>query len=232
MPFKRLCALLVLALVPVAASAAPLTIASLSPDQTYAGGSSFLLGVSGTGFVDGVSLVYWNGVPQSTTYATDTFLTTIISSTLIAFPGTALVQVANPGAETSNSLPFEIASQPPPTPIIQTVTPSSTVAGSSGFELQLYGYNFLPNSLIQWNGTDRFTTFLSAAHLSAAILASDLAIPGIVELTVRTSGVVSSPYSFTIASSEPPSNPVPEPGSPLLFVIALGAVAAARKRMR
>jgi hypothetical protein len=213
------------------AAAAPITLA-LTPDHVAAGSPGFNLGVSGTGFVSGSSIL-WNGVPQATTFESDSYVTASIAASLIAFPGSASVAVQNQavgGTEVSNSLVFTVAAPPPPVPVILDVAPSIVIAGSGEIDLQLYGYNFLPDSVVEWNESSLFTVFLSSRLLRATVPASDLAMPGIVELTVDTVGVVSSPYSFTVASTEPPSDAVPGPAS--LFLLGTGLVGAATARRK
>ncbi len=55
---------------------------------------------------------------------------------------------------------------------------------------------------MQWNGSSRTTTFVSAAKLQASLLASDLASAGTAQVTVKSgAGGVSNAQAFQIASS-------------------------------
>jgi hypothetical protein len=58
---------------------------------------------------------------------------------------------------------------PPPT--ISQMTPGSAVAGSAAFTMTLTGTNFVPASVVQFNGSARTTTFVSSTQLQAAITA-------------------------------------------------------------
>jgi len=87
--------------------AAP-TIASLSTDSVTAGGASFTLIVTGTNFYIG-SVVYWNGVPQTTTFINSTQLMITVPAAALATPGTVNITVVNPGpAGASNVVTLKI----------------------------------------------------------------------------------------------------------------------------
>jgi hypothetical protein len=79
---------------------APPTIASLSTDSVTAGGAGFTLVMTGTNFYIG-SVVYWNDVPQTTTFLNSTQLMITVPASALATPGTVNITVVNPGS-TSN----------------------------------------------------------------------------------------------------------------------------------
>ncbi len=88
-------------------SAAP-TITSLSTDSVAVGGAGFTLVVTGTNFNVG-SVVYWNGVPQTTTFVNSTQLTITVPAAALAAPGTVNITVVNPGpAGTSNVVTLKV----------------------------------------------------------------------------------------------------------------------------
>ncbi len=92
-----------------------------------------------------------------------------------------------------------------PVPALASLSPVSATAGSAGFTLTLDGSNFINGSVVQWNGSNRTTTFVSAARLTAAIPASDLEIAGTATVTVFTAapgGGVSNAQIFTINDAE------------------------------
>jgi hypothetical protein len=182
-------------------------ITSLSPDQAVAGGAGFTLTVNGNGFIDGTgsdrSVVHWNGSPLTTTFVSSTQLTATIPASNIATAGTANVTVVNPGNLTSNTVTFTITN---PEPTIDTLSPSTTVAGSGGFTLTITGTNFVNNSVVRWNGIDRLTTFVSSTRLEAAIPASDVATAGTANVTVfnpAPGGGESGAATFTITNPSP-----------------------------
>ncbi len=95
------------------------------------------------------------------------------------------------------------ADPPPPNPVptITTIAPSSGTAGGAQFALTVNGTNFVSNSVVRWNGTDRTTSFVSATQLTATIPASQLTSAGTANVTVfnpAPSGGTSNTVQFTI----------------------------------
>jgi len=101
-----------------------------------------------------------------------------------------------------------------PVPAITRLSPSSAAGGGPGFTLTVRGSNFVSGSTVQWNGSDRPTTFGSDTRVTASIAASDIASGGTVSVTVNNPGpgggpsnalnfAVSSPLTITTANSLP-----------------------------
>jgi hypothetical protein len=100
-----------------------------------------------------------------------------------------------------------------PAPTLSTLAPASTAAGSTGFTLTLTGSNFVPVSVVRWNGSARTTTFVSATQLHATIAADDVATAGTAQVTVVTpspGGGTSASRAFEITAAP---NPVPALGT-------------------
>ena len=113
------------------------------------------------------------------------------------------------GGNASNSA--SIQPPPPPTnpaPSIAGLSPSNTVAGTGGFTLLVNGSGFVSTSVVEWNGTNRPTTFISSTRLQATISASDVATPATVSVAVfsPSPGGGSANASFQISSPPPPSS--------------------------
>jgi trimeric autotransporter adhesin len=174
----------------------PPSVTSLSSSVTSTssapscGMTSFTLAVTGTNFVNG-SVVNWNGSPRATTFVSSTLLTATITAADTASQGTAQVSVSNLTV-TSNTLPFTTSapSAALPVPAIGTLSPATVTAGTGAFTLSVTGSNFVPCSLVQWNGVSRTTTYISPTQLTAAILTTDVASVGSPTVTVfnTTSG--------------------------------------------
>jgi len=81
------------------------TISSISPASKAAGQTGFTLTVNGNYYLDGISVVRWNGVARATTFVSKTQLKAEISASDIATAGTAIVTVYNAGAGTPESAP-------------------------------------------------------------------------------------------------------------------------------
>src|SRR2546429_9073603 len=61
---------------------------------------------------------------------------------------------------------------------LTALSPSSAVATGAAFTLTVTGSNFTAQSVVQWNGSARSTTYVSATQLTAQIMAADLPAPG------------------------------------------------------
>ncbi len=188
------------------------TAGNLSPSQATAGGAAFTLTVNGANFVNGAT-VRWNGSDRTTTFVSSTQLTAAIPASDIVSQGTRTVTVFNPtpGGGTSGGLAFTVNPPNNPTPALASITPTSTPAGGPAFTLTLNGSNFVGNSVVRWNGSNRATTFVSATQLTAAISASDIASQGNASVTVFSptpGGGTSTARTFTI-SAPSPNNPLP-----------------------
>ncbi len=179
------------------------TITSLSPNGVIAGSSAFTLTVNGTGFVNS-STVWWNGSLRTTQFVNATQVMASITAADVASAGTASVVVQNPapGGGSSPGATFTITAATP-APTTTSIIPNIAVAGGTGFVLMVNGTNFANNSTVNWNGSGRTTTFVSATQLTAQILASDIATAGTAMVTVVTpapGGGTSNAQTFTIAS--------------------------------
>jgi hypothetical protein len=188
------------------------TITTINPSSALAGGPSFTLTVSGSGFVpvDGAvgSIVRWNNANRTTSFVSSTQLTAMIPATDIAAAGTASVTVFNPapGGGASNSVTFTINNLAPQ---ITSINPVSANAGGPGFDLTVVGSGFFSGSVVRWNGAPRPTTLVTGAAptLRAAIPASDIATAGAATVTVfnpAPGGGTSNGVSFTVIGSPLP----------------------------
>jgi CSLREA domain-containing protein len=64
------------------------------------------------------------------------------------------------------------------------LNPGRTVTGGGSFTLVVRGTGFRTGLRVQWNGSDRTTTFVSATELQAAISRADIAADGRIAITV------------------------------------------------
>ena len=73
---------------------------------------------------------------------------------------------------------------PNPVPAITTISPTFATAGGAQFTLTVNGSNFVPGSVVRWNGNKRPTTYVSATQLTATSAASLIAASGSATVTV------------------------------------------------
>jgi uncharacterized protein (TIGR03437 family) len=191
-------------------------ITSLNPGSAQAGSGAFTLTITGTNFVTG-AVVRWNGNDRPTTLVSSTQVTAAIPASDIASAGTATIIVFNPlstggGGGPSNAVTFTINPAPNPVPVLNSLNPSTAIAGGAAFTLMVNGSNFVNGATVRWNGNDRPTTFVSSTQLTAAIPAADIVNVATASVTVFTppsaagGGGVSNAQTFTI---NPPPTPVP-----------------------
>jgi uncharacterized protein (TIGR03437 family) len=95
-----------------------------------------------------------------------------------------------------------------PLPAISSLSPAGATAGDAGFTLTVIGANFLPGSVVRWNGADRSTTYVSGSQLSATISANDIGTAGTAQVTVfnpAPGGGLSNTLGFVIGSAPQPA---------------------------
>jgi hypothetical protein len=82
------------------------------------------------------------------------------------------------------SSPKAAAPQPGVVPAITQLVPNSAKSGDPAFTLTVNGSSFGTSAVVNWNGTNQTTTYVTAKQLTAAIAASAIAMPGTVPITV------------------------------------------------
>jgi hypothetical protein len=182
------------------------TITSLSQDNTPSGGPSFALMVTGTNFIS-TSVVGFNGSPRTTSFNSANELTAVILAQDLLCPGVNHVAVSNPAPAggTSNSVEFDVTPLNSTQPCITALSPATANAGAAAFPLTVTGSNFNATSSVFFGLNARATTFNpETGQLTAALLASDLATAGTVNVTVVNTmpvGGTSAPFPFTIEAA-------------------------------
>ncbi len=86
------------------------------------------------------------------------------------------------------------------------LVPTSVKPGSAGFTLTVNGSGFTANSVVNWNGNPRVTTFVSNSQVTATIGASDVAVAGTGSVSVSNSvlgGAASNVAFFQVTNHEP-----------------------------
>lgn len=99
-----------------------------------------------------------------------------------------------------------ILTPPNPVPSLTSLSPSSAFAGGGAFTLTVNGTNFVSDSVVRWNNSDRFTTYVDGTQLTASISALDIAAIGSANVTVYNpapGGGVSNSLSFAINQAPP-----------------------------
>ena len=178
-------------------------ITSINPTGVAAGSPAFTLNVYGSNFTIN-SIVRWNGADLVTTFVNSGQLNAQVPAGNVAAPGSANITVYNPppGGGTSNTVVFQISGNP--LPVLNSLNPSNVPAGNPTFNLTAYGLNFIPTSVVRWNGIDLPTTYVSGTQLVAQVAASRVTSPGTATITVYNpppDGGTSNSLTFTIGQA-------------------------------
>ena len=200
------------------------SIASLSPTSAVAGGPTFTLRVNGSFAPRRCPAVERHAAYP---YVCQRYeLDAQVPASLIASPGSANVTVVNPNASPSSPAVFIISVA---TPVLTSLSPFSTTAGSAAFTLAVSGSNFTSGAAVQWNGTPLATNFVSSTQLTTQVSANLLLVSGAVPITVVEPNLPASNAltfninpapSLTLASISPSSITA---GSPSFTLTATGA---------
>ena len=178
------------------------TIASIDPSKVGIGSGAFTLTVTGQNFA-ATAVVRVNGNARPTTYVSATTLTAAIPATDDAAARTLNITVLNPNNVLSNTVTLSVSGTA--APVITLLSPSTVNSGGTAFTLQILGSNFTSTASVRVNGNLRSSTFVDSGTLRAQILASDIATPGSVSVTVTTAGGTSAPATLTVVSPNTPS---------------------------
>ena len=71
--------------------------------------------------------------------------------------------------------PAGVAPPANPVPAISSISPTSTMAGSTDLTVTVNGSNFVADSRVRWGDSDRLTSYVSTTQLKTLLPASDLA---------------------------------------------------------
>jgi hypothetical protein len=154
-----------------------------------------------TGF-SGTAVVSSTGQLSSGGGTTPAFASGVLSSrsvTIAAGGAFTITASATVGGAAGTSNLFTVNNQ---IPVAAGISPSAKIVGASSFTMGVTGSNFVPSSVVRFNGADRATTFDSSTHLSVLIPAGDLTSAGTFAMTVfnpTPGGGISNPQTFTIS---------------------------------
>jgi trimeric autotransporter adhesin len=183
-------------------------ITSLSPDNVMAGSPPVVLTVNGLGFEPTTYLLI-GGNAQPPQSQTSTQLQVTIPSNELATATSITISAANLALTAGPSNQIVLTVTPftsNPVPTLSSALNLSVPEGWPGFQLHVYGANFVAASVLQWNGMNRPTTVISSTELAGAISAGQLASSGAVQVAVSSpspGGGVSGSLSVQIQSFSP-----------------------------
>jgi YVTN family beta-propeller protein len=117
-----------------------------------------------------------------------------------------------------------VSVQPIPVPRITSLSPATRVNGGAEFTLTVNGSNFVLASVVQWNGSNRSTAFISGGQITAQIAAADIAAVGAATITVFNpapggGSSNSSTLTITTAQANYPQSIVVAPSGKFAYVL-------------
>src|SRR5262245_25701817 len=91
--------------------------------------------------------------------------------------------------KSSSGAPPPSSSPPPPSPsnplpALTSIDPTTVIAGTAFVNMTVNGTDFTATSVVNWNGSPRATTFVSATQLTTQIQAADIVAAGTASVTV------------------------------------------------
>jgi trimeric autotransporter adhesin len=174
------------------------TIASLEPSTIFAGVTSPVVAVNGTGFVP-TTVIQVGGSARTSTYISSTQVNVTLSASDVASAGSLSLTAVNasPGGGTSTASMLAV-NNPAPNGLIK-VSPTLAIAGTpTPTTVTVTGTNFIPASTVEvepvpysngvgvaaFVGSPRATTYVSPTQLTFQLTAADQATSQEVQVEV------------------------------------------------
>jgi len=184
-------------------------ITAISPSGVTTGSAGFVLIITGKNFFT-QSTVAVNNITRSSAFIDSTTLQVGINSADVASSGTVSIVVVNPPPNGGSSAVF-LLTVSNPVPGIGTLNPSSLQAGSAAPSLlTLTGTGYVPNSVVELNGSPHTTAFSNSTTLTVTLTAADMAAGGVDQVQVfnpapggGTSNIVGFPITPTDSAGLP-----------------------------
>jgi len=164
--------------------------------QTYSSGGTFAISPLATAS-SGLAITY-----TSTTTGVCTIAGTTVTIVTVGTCTIAANQAGNTNYNAAPQVTQNIAINNP-TPTTTSISPSSKIVGDTLFTMTVNGTNFVSTSVVNFNGSARTTTFVSATQLTATIPASDMTVAGTFNITVvnpAPGGGTSNAQVFTVVT--------------------------------
>jgi hypothetical protein len=119
-------------------------------------------------------------------------------------PGSGTINIADNASGSPQSIFVSGVAWGNPVPLLnQAASPADPIVGGSAFALKVLGGGFLPQAVVQWNGTPLATTYAGKTLLTATVPAAKLATAGTASITVMNPGPgggISNPFWFPITT--------------------------------
>lgn len=198
-------------------------IISLTPEEADAGAQGLTVDISGTDFVEGAH-VFCDGLYMPTTFLDASSLRTEITSDVLRSGRVAQVTVRNPDGQVTNTLPVTVIN---PAPSISFLSPAYRTSGSGDGWVMVRGANFVPTSIVRWNGAAGESSYIGGDWIDTGVPADLFAAGGEFQVTVEnpapgggTSNAVVFPVStFTLTPT--PTSATVSAGASATYTVLL-----------
>ena len=175
------------------------------PITTIGNDSTFKVTVNGSAFIasnggNAGSVILWNGMPLPTTYLSGTSLCAQAPTSFLAKTGSASIKVMSPspGGGTTTETLISLVN---PAPRLSGLSQDTSIAGLEALTLNVNGLNFVPESVVLWDGSPRITRMTSDASLAFDLTGNDLKVGGPHVVMVNTpapGGGLSNALTFNV----------------------------------
>ncbi len=172
------------------------TLSSLSPSSVTAGSPDFDLTLTGSGFVQGASVLFGSTVLTPASLSA-TQIVVRVTANLVATPQSIQVRVRQNNADTA---PLNLTVTSAPVPSISAISPTSRTAGSEGFDLTITGTNFQSGATVLFGETSLTPRSVSPTQIVVAVTANLIQSPGTIPVRVRQAQVNSNTVNFTVTA--------------------------------
>jgi hypothetical protein len=177
------------------------TITAMDPPNALVGSVPPTLSITGQNFTTS-TVIEMDGKAMTTTFASDTSISTTLPATLFTQTGTHEVTIYTPppGGGRTSPIAFSVTN---PVATLAALTPDAVLVGANDTKVTITGTGFVPGSTALFGATVVPTTFVNSTELTAILLQTSLATSGSVPIIVSNplpGGGSSSRIAFTIAN--------------------------------
>jgi Lamin Tail Domain/IPT/TIG domain len=170
-------------------------LTDLMPDNAPRNAPPFDMTIHGSNF-ESTAKAFIDGSMVMTTFVNAAELTAHVPTTVTMVAGAHNVQVLHEGGNRSNVLVLTITMSDP---VIDSIAPNATIAGSGDVPITVTGHNFQALSKVRVDGNVVSTTFTDAMHLNATVPTAVTNVAGAHAVTVENPGnIVSNAATFSV----------------------------------
>ncbi|MCY3021217.1 MAG: hypothetical protein NTW87_19560, partial [Planctomycetota bacterium] len=149
---------------------------TVSGSMVYVGGTFTSIGGQARNRIAALDATTGNAMSWNPSANNEAYAVTVSGGTV--YVGGGFTSIGNP--------PHAYFAAFPTVPEITSINPTQTTVNAAPFTLTVTGGAFASDSVVKWGDTALATTFVSGAQLTAAVTATQLAVPGVVPITVFT----------------------------------------------